>query len=291
MKHRTGSLVSLLGCAALAAALAGCGQGPAAQPVAKGVRASPAGDARDAGKLAAKVNGTPISVVQLSGVGGAAGGAAGASSAQALEKIIDRELLVQKALQAKLDRDPQVVQAIETSRRQLLAQAYLERAAAAAKSTPDEVSAFYSENPALFAQRRIYRLRELVVTASADQLELIRSEAASATDLDEVAGWLKWRNLKVGPVTGATQPAEQLPLGHLSRLAGMRQGEIAVFASAPGATLVQLVHAQDAPLTEQQAAPLIEQFIAGRKRLELAAAEVRRLREVATIEYVGDFKR
>jgi EpsD family peptidyl-prolyl cis-trans isomerase len=284
MKHRTGSLVSLLGCAALAAALAGCGQGPAAQPAAKGVRASPAGDARDAGKLAAKVNGTPISVVQISG-------APGVSSAQALEKIIDRELLVQKALQAKLDRDPQVVQAIETSRRQLLAQAYLERAAAAAKSTPDEVSAFYSENPALFAQRRIYRLRELVVTASADQLELIRSEAASATDLDEVAGWLKWRNLKVGPVTGATQPAEQLPLGHLSRLAGMRQGEIAVFASAPGATLVQLVHAQDAPLTEQQAAPLIEQFIAGRKRLELAAAEVRRLREVATIEYVGDFKR
>jgi EpsD family peptidyl-prolyl cis-trans isomerase len=232
------------------------------------------------------VNGTPISVQQLSG-----SGAAGASSAQALEKIIDRELLVQKALQAKLDRDPQVIQALETSRRQLLAQAYLDRAAAAAKSSPEEVSAFYAENPALFAQRRIYRLRELVVTASADQVDLVRSEAATARDLDEIAGWLKWRNLKVGPVTGATEPAEQLPLGHLSRLASMREGEIAVFASAPGATVIQLVHAQDAPLTEPQAAPLIEQFIAGRKRLELAAAEIRRLREVATIEYVGDFKR
>ncbi len=286
MTHRTGSLVSLLGCAALAAALAGCGQGSSTQPAANGVRASSAGT-QAPGKLAAKVNGTPISVTQLSG----AGSAASPSSAQALEKIIDRELLVQKALQAKLDRDPQVLQAIESSRRQLLAQAYLDRAGAAAKSTPEEVSAFYAENPALFAQRRIYRLRELVVTASTDKLELIRSEAAGARDLDEVAGWLKWRNLKVGPVTGATQPAEQLPLGHLSRLASMREGEIAVFASAPGATVVQLVSAQDAPLTEQQAAPQIEQFIAGRKRLELAAAEVRRLREVATIEYVGDFKR
>jgi EpsD family peptidyl-prolyl cis-trans isomerase len=274
----------LLGCAALAAALAGCGQRPATHPATSGVRASSAADAPAAGKLAAKVNGTPISVLQISG-------AQGASSAQALEKIIDRELLVQKALQAKLDRDPQVVQALETSRRQLLAQAYLDRAAVAAKSTPEEVSAFYAENPALFAQRRIYRVHELAVTASADQVDLIRSEAAGARDLDEVAGWLKWRNFKVGPVSGATQPAEQLPLGHLSRLAGMREGEIAVFASAPGATVVQLVHAQDAPLTEQQAAPLIEQFIAGRKRLELAAAEVRRLREVATIEYVGDFKR
>jgi hypothetical protein len=51
------------------------------------------------------------------------------------------------------------------------------------------------------------------------------------------------------------------------------------------------VHAEGAPLTEQQAAPLIEQFLAGRKRLETAAAEVRRLRELATIEYVGEFKR
>ena len=288
MTHRTGSLVSLLGCAALAAALAGCGQGPATKPATGGVRASSAADAPAAGKLAAKVNGTPISVQQISG---AASGTAGASSAQALEKIIDRELLVQKAFQAKLDRDPQVVQALETSRRQLLAQAYLDRAASAAKSTPEEVSAFYAENPALFAQRRVYRVRELVVTASADQVDLIRSEAAGARDLEEVAGWLRWRNLKVGPVTGATQPAEQLPLGHLSRLASMREGEIAVFASAPGATVVQLVHAQDAPLTEREAAPLIEQFIAGRKRLELAAAEVRRLREVAKIEYVGDFKR
>jgi len=272
MPHRKWSLVLLL---ALAAALAGCGQGQATRSDA----------APGAGKVAAKVNGTLIRVQQVAG---------GPSSnpALALEKIIDRELLVQKALQAKLDRDPQVVQVLENSRRQLLAQAYLERAAAAAvKSTPDEVSAFYAENPALFAQRRIYRLRELVVSASADQLELVRSEAAGAKDLDEVAGWLKWRNLKTGPVTGATQPAEQLPLGQLPQLARMREGEIAVFASAPGATVIQLVHAQDAPLTKEQAAPLIEQFIAGRKRLELAAAEVRRLREVASIEYVGDFKR
>ena len=104
MTHRTGSLVSLLGCAALAAALAGCGQGSSTQPAANGVRASSAGT-QAPGKLAAKVNGTPISVTQLSG----AGSAASPSSAQALEKIIDRELLVQKALQAKLDRDPQVL--------------------------------------------------------------------------------------------------------------------------------------------------------------------------------------
>ncbi len=250
-------------------------------PAGCGLNASP----RSSGQLAAKVNGTEITLQQLAG-------ARQGNPTQALDKIIDRELLVQKALEAKLDADPEVAQAIDGARRQLLAQAYLERTAAAkAKSSAEEVGAFYAENPALFAQRRIYRLREVSVAANADKLDLIRSELASARDLDEVAGWLKWRNLKVSPASTTTQPAEQLPLIYLPQLARMKEGDIAVFTTALGASVVQLVQAQEAPLTEAQAAPLIEQFLAGRKRLELAAAEVKRLRELASIEYVGDFKR
>jgi EpsD family peptidyl-prolyl cis-trans isomerase len=253
---------------------------------------------RPGAQLAAKVNGTEISVYQLRTVSSTAGGTAGnpASVAQALEKVIDRELLVQKALAAKLDRDPQVLQSIEDARRQLLAQAYLERAASAAAGStrPDErnaeVRAFYADNPALFAERRLYRLRELAVVAPAEMIDVLRAEAAKARDLDEIAAWLRLRGAKYS-VDAVEQPAEQLPLSFLPRLAGMKPGELAVFATPLGASVMQLVHAEDAPLTEQQAAPLIEQFLAGRRRLETAAAEVKRLREVATIEYLGEFKR
>src|SRR5262249_20750272 len=147
---------------------------------------------------------------------------------------------------------------------------------AAVKSTPEEVSAFYGENPALFAQRRIYKLRELNVTAAADKLEAIRAETQSARDLDDLAGWLRWRSFKVGAVTSSTQAAEQLPLGYLPQIARMKEGEIAVFGAPGGATVVQLVHAQEAPLSEREAAPLIGEFLTGRKRLELAASEVKR---------------
>ena len=246
---------------------------------------------RPGAQLAAKVNGTEISVHQLrSGAGGAGNPA---NLAQALEKVIDRELLVQKALAAKLDRDPQVLHSIENARRQLLAQAYIERsisASAAAGSTRDEVRAFYAENPALFAQRRIYRLRELAVSAPAELIDVLRAEAAKARDVDEIGAWLRLRKAKYS-VDAVEQPAEQLPLSFLPRLAGMKPGELAVFATPLGASVIQLVHAEEAPLTEQQAAPLIEQFLAGRRRLETAAAEVKRLREVATIEYLGEFKR
>jgi EpsD family peptidyl-prolyl cis-trans isomerase len=236
-------------------------------------------------QLVAKVNGTEISIHQVRAA------AAPGGVAQALEKVIDRELLVQKALAAKLDRDPQVVQSIETARRQLLAQAYLEQSvSAAAGSTRDDVRAFYAENPALFAERRIYRLRELLVSAPAEMIDVLRAEAAKARDLEQLAAWLRSRNAKYS-VDALTQPAEQLPLSFLPHLARMKPGEIAVLATPLGASVIQLVHAEDAPLSEQQAAPLIEQFLAGRKRLESAAAEVKRLRELATIEYLGEFKR
>jgi len=133
-------------------------------------------------------------------------------------------------------------------------------------------------------------MRELTVAAPASLVDVLRAEAAHARDLDEVARWLHVRDARFG-VSAATVPAEQVPLGHLTQLAGMKEGEIAVFAAPAGASVVQLVQAENAPLTEAQATPLIEQFLAGRKRLELAAAEVRRLREIATIEYAGEFKR
>jgi EpsD family peptidyl-prolyl cis-trans isomerase len=253
-------------------------------------RARPIAADAAAGRVAARVNGVEISVHQVAGVVPGSG----VGAAQALDKVIDRELLVQKALAAKLDRDAQVAQAIEMARRQVLAQAWLDRAAATAaeaRSTAEEVSAFYAENPGLFAQRRVYRLRELTVTLPAERIETVRSEAATSKDLDELAAWLKWRNLKVAPAFYTTAPAEQLPIAFLPQLARMREGELAVFPVAQGATVVQLIGAQDAPLSEREAAPVIEQFIAGRKRLELAATEVRRLREAANIEYVGDFKR
>jgi hypothetical protein len=207
----------------LAAALPGCERAAAERGV----------------QLAAKVNGAEISVRQLRSAGAP-------SASQALEKVIERELLVQQALKAGLERDPAVQEAIDASRRQILAQAWLDKAAADKSVSRDEIRAFYAEHPELFAERRIYRVRET-----------------------------------------RALPAEQLPLAHLPRLARMSAGENAVFE----ATEVQLLEAEAAPLSEAQATTLIEQFLAGRKRLELAAAEVRRLREVATIEYAGEFKR
>ena len=234
-------------------------------------------------QVAAKVNGAEILLHQVTSAGAS-------NAAQALEKVIDRELLVQKALEAGLDRDPLVAQSIDHARRQLLAQAWIEHSTGnAAMASAEEVKGFYQENEALFGQRRSYRLQELAVSLPAELVDVLRAEAARAKDLDEVAAWLRLRNAQFSALS-LTQPAEQLPLRYLPQLARMKDGDIAVFPSPMGASVILLVHAEGAPLSEQQAAPVIEQFLAGRKRLEIAAAEVRRLRDSARIEYVGEFR-
>jgi EpsD family peptidyl-prolyl cis-trans isomerase len=217
----------------------------------------------------ARVNGVEISARQL-------------PDQRALEKIIDRELLVQKALEAGLDKDPAVAETIDNARRQVLAQAYVERVSSGtAKPTRDEVRAFYDENPALFAERRIYRIRELTITETA----AAPADLAEG-DLEQIVAALRSRGARFS-LTTQTQPAEELPLAYLPKLARMKPGEVAVF----GRTAIQLIHAEDAPLAPEQAYALIEQFLAGKKRMALAAAEVKKLREGARIEYVAQVKR
>ncbi len=241
-----------------------------------------AADRADA-QLVARVNGIEISAREIRT-------SASPSVAQAVEKVIDRELLVQKALEAGLERDPQVKDSIDNARRQVLAQAYLDRAASAAtQPTKEEVRAFYAENPALFAERRLYRMRELIVSAPAELIDVLRAQAARSSDLQEVAAWLKARNARF-TMAAETQPAEQLPLAYLQQMARMKPGEIAVFPIQLGANVIQVVQVEEAPLGLEQSQTVIEQFLAGRKRLELAAAEVKRLRASAHIEYVAQFK-
>jgi EpsD family peptidyl-prolyl cis-trans isomerase len=233
-------------------------------------------------QLVARVNGVEILAEQLRP------GSAG--TAQAVEKVIDRELLVQKALEAGLERDPQVAADIDNARREVLAQAYIERAArAAGKPSRDEVRAFYNENPALFAERRVYRTREINVAANADMVDALRAQAATTREIGELAAWLKSRGVRA-VIAAETRPAEQLPLAFLPALARMAPGELAVFATPLGASVIQLVFYEEAPLSTEQATPLIESFLAGRKRLAAAQAEVKRLREAAKIEYVAQFK-
>lgn len=254
----------------------------------------PGGEAKSASQVAVKVNADEITVHQVNQALARAGRIAPEQletvSRQALEQLVDQQLLIQKALEAKLDRNPEIMSALDAARRQILAQAYMERTVAAGvvRPGPDELRAAYDAKPELFAERRIYRLRKNVAAVDGEPARELIALAGKTRNLNEIVTFLRAKDIKFNP-NSAVRPAEQLPLEALPALARMKDGDIAAQGGNGQVTIVQRVAAQLMPLSMEEAAPLIEKFMQNQKRGELAGAHLKQLRESAKMEYVGEF--
>jgi EpsD family peptidyl-prolyl cis-trans isomerase len=214
---------------------------------------------------------------------------ADAASKQILERLIDQELAVQKAVALELDRDPRVVQQIEAARREIVARAYLDKAGeSAAKPTPEEVAAYYEANPALFKERRIYNLQELAIEARPEQVPELKAKLEASKSINDFVEYLKSADIRF---TGnqAVRAAEQLPLASLRTLSAMRDGQALLNQTAAGAQVVVLAGSRSQPVALERATPAIEQYLVNERKREILAKEIKAMRESAKIEYVGKF--
>jgi EpsD family peptidyl-prolyl cis-trans isomerase len=205
-----------------------------------------------------------------------------------LDKLIDQQLAVQQAIDKKLDRSPDVMTAIEAARREILARAYLEQVVAAqAKPGVDEAKKYYAEHPQLFAQRRVYQLQELMIPAQGAPVDKLR-EMAAGKSIEQIADWLKQQNIKF-QANAVVRPAEQVGLDVLGKLHEMKDGQMAVLTAPQAVSVVRIAASQPAPIDEASALPRIQQFLANQRNGEAIAADLKKLKEKAKIEYVGDF--
>lgn len=251
--------------------------------------------AKAASQVAVKVNGDELSIhqvnAQLARLQGVPADKADLARKQVVDGLVDQRLLVQQALEKKLDRDPDVLATIEHNRAQILAQAYVQKTIGAqARPNEAEVRKYYEDNPALFAQRRVYRLQELTTDLPVERVGDLKAALSTAKSMPEVATWLQKNRFQVN-ASSAVRGAEQLPLAHLATVNAMKDGQIEVFVSDRKVTVLQVLASQLQPVDDAKAAPAIEQFLATRKRDELARAELKRLRENAKLEYVGEFEK
>jgi len=250
-------------------------------------------DKKAASQVAATVNSQEITVHQVNNVlarnPSITPEAAPRAKREIVERLIDQELARQQALEKKLDRSPGVVQAIEAAKTEILARAYLQEVAAAqAKPTPEEVKKYYAEHPELFSQRRLYVLEEFAVPAKEGIAAALRERAAKAKSMQEIGDWLKSRELQFAVNRGG-RAAEQIPLEMLPRLQKMKEGEIQVIETADRVNVIRVAAVKTVPVDEATAAPRIQQFLFSRRSNEVIAEEMKRLKEHAKIEYVGEF--
>jgi len=246
-------------------------------------------DGRATFDVVAKVNDREIQANELKAVlehGNAAVGAAeGRPAEKVLERLIDQELMVQQARDRRLDKDPRVLYSIEAARREILARAYLEQVTN--ESVPPseaEIAAFYRDNPALFAERRIYSLQELQIPVSGERADQLRLQIEQAAELQQVTDWLELQQIAYQLVS-AVKPAEELPLENLPAFARMKDGQMVLNQTDKGVSLVHLAASRLRPIEEQEARPLIERYINNSRKVEIARSELKRLRAGAEIEY------
>lgn len=244
-------------------------------------------------QVAAKVNKDEISVHQVNFMmqrqGAAAPGQEQQVSQEAVERLIDQQLALQKAEELKIDRDPQVMQAVDAARREIVARAYLERMGSGiSKPTPQEIRQYYASKPQLFAQRRIYDLREVNIEAAPEQIQQLQHKLATARNADDLSAMLRAAGLRHEGRQSSTAP-ESLPMVVVDRVAALGPGQSLVLTAPGGAKVVYLVEARPAPLDEAAAAPRIERFLLNERKRQVFEQDLKALRAKAQIEYVGAF--
>lgn len=243
-------------------------------------------------QVAAKVDGEEISVHQInyamSHMGNIPKGKEEEAGKQILKGLVDQQILVKKAVNDKLDRNPNVLQALEASRRQILAQATLEQMAQQlTKPTDAEIHDYYVKTPDLFSNRRIYKFAEISMAGSA-QTEKVKQLLSGTRSLDEFAKKLNNENIAFKGAS-AVKAAEELPIVLLPKFARMAKGEVAIIPTGDNLSVLQLQDFKEQPLTEEQAKPVIAKFLFEQKRKTLVEAEMKKLRDAAKIEYRGAY--
>lgn len=252
-------------------------------------------EAKVATQVAAKVGSEEISVHQInqvlsrSNAAGATPEALQGMSRQVLEKLIDEQLAVNEATEAKLHRAPEVVAQIEAAKREILARAYLQQfTSSLPKPTEAETKAYYAANPQLFAERRSFNVQEIVAQPAPGVAELLTTMANAGKSINDIAAALKEKNIPFNG-GGATRSSEQIPLDMLPKVAALKDGQATVRESAQNVTMLRVLASQPAPVPEAQALPSIERFLANQRAGDAIAARFKELRASAKITYMGEF--
>lgn len=268
---------------AIAVLLSGC-EKPATDVAAPAVKS----------ETVATVGGDKISEAELNVAVSRLGELDGAQAAEAktrvLQALVDQRLVAQAAKSAGLDKEPEVGFAMAQASRQVLAEAYAERSFKdVAKPTEAEIADYYNQHPELFSQRRIYRIQELELKLDPSRMAEVEAKLKSSHSMGDFVNWIKEQGIE-GKTAMAVKPAEQIPAPLLARLSQMKDGQVTILPGRPGHVLVQqLQESQLQPASLEQAHNAIERAMVVEKRKELMAADLKKLREAAKVDYATGY--
>ena len=244
-------------------------------------------------QIIAKINNDELSIhqlnYQLSAMKIASQDLEGAKKI-ALRSLVDESLLFQKAMEEKMDRDPNILMTIEQSKRNILAHAWIDKEVKQVlKPTSYEVEDYYKNHPELFSNRRIYQIKEAVVSEKDDKTHSLSQSISSIKSFNQVLE--KLDQMKVSyKVNDFNRPAENIPLDKLSEISKLNAGEFVInFDGQNNLHMSSLVSFAQSPVAMDKARPFIESFLLNQARKDFVDKQISKLRKVAKVEYLGEF--
>jgi EpsD family peptidyl-prolyl cis-trans isomerase len=206
-----------------------------------------------------------------------------------LNGLVEQQLAINYAMAQKLERTPNVVAAIERAKRDIISRAAIDQLASALpKPTDDEAKKYYTDNPALFGQRRVFSLQEIALRKPNADLDRIRAEVSSAKTIEEVQSWLKENNIEFS-LNAGVRPAEQIPLEILPQVQAVKDGQIALIEANEAYLVMRVVASRSQPVPEEKALPTIKTFLFNKSSSEAIKAATADMKAKAKIVYFGEF--
>ena len=248
-------------------------------------------------QVAAKVNDKELTVHQINFVlqqnPQMAAASGGGAAHEVLERLIDQEVILQQAMDQKLDRDPNVVSAIEAAKRDIIARAYMDRVVAKLPTpTPQEVQSYFDGKPELFSQRQIYNLTELQVALPTEQAAALQTELQSqlqaGKSAEAIVQWAQDKQLRAA-LNHVTRAAESLPLSMLPQLAKVAVGQGLMQTEGDVARILYVESRRAEPVSLDQARNAIQVALVNERKRQAVQDEVQRLRSAAKVAYEGAF--
>ncbi len=249
------------------------------------------GEKTPGGQVAATVDGQEITLTELNqelaGVQVPKDADKKALQRQALQRIIDRKLIANAALEDNIDQTPEFVVRRQQLEDGLLAQLLTQKMARSqAAPTSAEIAKFETDNPNMFSGRTIYALDQLRFPTPQNATYLL--DLSAAKTMDQVIAVLDRNNIKYQRGAGQLDSAV-VPKQMMDQIRKVPAGEPFVVPAGNVVVVSLITGSRPAPLAGEEVRPLAVNAARQTKLGEQLQARLKAEKAKAKIEYQPGF--
>lgn len=225
---------------------------------------------------------------ELTGQNASATGNDQQARAAALQKLIDRRLLVQQAKADGLDKSPEFLSQQRRATEELLINMFILRKVNTSQvPSPAEISRYEASRPEIFTNRESWTLNQIVFPIPKDKA--LVQKVSDAQSLDQIAQILTAAGVQFSKGTRKVDTAI-FPHAIYVQIAAMKPGEPFI-APGPGKAVASVIAAREPnPLTPEQARQVALNAMKRDQVSKFVQDRVKSLKATAKIQYQPGFE-